>query len=225
MLDRGVGTRIGIVSSADLFVQLREVLEQTSGQPAYVQAYWPAVDNICHVYGPAHPSAGAELRTVIYQLQNELLDRLSPAARKDTALFITGDHGQVEAPPEQAINLDDHPQFKEMLLMRPAGEPRTPYLYLRPGYLTAAQAYVEEHWSDAMVAMRSSEALDAGLLGPGPHAVEAAARLGDLVLTMRGGHTLLTGREAAKAHPMRGRHGGLTADEMEVPWIGLRLEA
>jgi hypothetical protein len=225
MLDRGVEMLTGIISSADLFVQLRDLLERTAGAKAYIHAYWPAVDSICHTYGPSHPSVGAELRTVIGQLQTELLDRLSSAARKDTVLFITGDHGQVETPPEKAINLEDHPRFKELLLMRPAGEPRSPYLYLRQGCLADAQAYVEKHWLDAMVALRPAEALSSGLMGPRPHAPEALRRLGDLMVPMRGGHTLLTGHEAVRGHLMRGRHGGMTALEMEMPWLGLRLDA
>ena len=223
MLDRGLDARTGILSSADLFVQLRHLLETTAGSPLYVQAYWPAVDSICHAYGPYHPSVGAELRTVIAQLQSELLAQLSPAARQNTVLFITGDHGQVEAPAEQAINLDDHPQFKELLLMRPAGEPRTPYLYLRQGCAQTALAYLEEHWPEALLAMPSAEALTSGLLGPKPHAPEVARRLGDILVTMRKGHTLLTGPEAARMDRMRGRHGGMTAAEMEMPWLGFSL--
>jgi hypothetical protein len=42
---------------------------------------------------------------------------------------------------------------------------------------------------------------------------------------MRKGHTLLTGREASRMYRMRGRHGGMTAAEMEMPWLGLRLAA
>jgi hypothetical protein len=224
MLDRGVETRTGILSSADLFVQLRGLLESTSGSAAYIHAYWSAVDSICHAYGPSHPSVGAELRTLAGQLKTELLDRISPTARKDTVLFITGDHGQVETPLEKVINLDDHPQFKELLLMRPAGEPRTPYLYLRQGCAQTARAYLEEHWPEAMVAMPPADALSSGLMGPKPHAPETARRLGDLVLTMRGGHTLQTGAEVAWTHRMRGRHGGMTSLEMEMPWLGFSLD-
>jgi hypothetical protein len=224
MLDRGLRSRTGIHSSADLFVQLRELLETTAGSPLYIHAYWPAVDTIAHAYGPNHPSVGAEVRTVISQLQLELLNRLSPAARQDTVLFITGDHGQVETPAELAINLKDHPQFKELLLMRPAGEPRTPYLYLRQGCAQTALAYLEEHWPEALLAMPSAAALTSGLLGPTPHAPEVSRRLGDLMVTMRGGHTLVTGPEMAEFNSMRGRHGGMTAGEMEVPWLGFRLD-
>jgi len=224
MLDRGVETRKGIVSSADLFTQLRELLERTAGSPAYINAYWSAIDTICHAYGPSHPSVGAELRTLIFQLQTELLGQLSPAARRDTVLFITGDHGHVESPADQSINLDDHPDFKQMLLMRPAGEPRTPYLYVRQGHQQSAQEYVEEQWSEAMFAIRPAQALSSGLMGPEPHAPEVDRRLGDLVLTMRKEHVLLTGQETSKMAFMRGRHGGMTATEMEVPWIGLHLD-
>jgi hypothetical protein len=225
MLDRGVKAHRGLVTSADLFVQLRELLEQTAGTRAYINVYWPAVDTICHAYGPTHPSVGAELRTLINQLQTELLQKLSPAARRDTVLFITGDHGQVETPANQSINLDDHPDFKELLLMRPAGEPRTPYLYLRQGCLDTAQEYVRTQWPQEMIAMRTEQALTSGLFGPTPHAPEVKRRLGDLLLTMRKGHTLLTNQETLKLARIRGRHGGMTTTEMEVPWLGLRLDA
>jgi predicted AlkP superfamily pyrophosphatase or phosphodiesterase len=133
MLDRGVDGTHGIVTAADLLVQLRDLLEDTTGQLLYVNAYWPAIDTICHAYGPHHPSVSAEIKATLNLLKTELLDRLSPKAKKGTVLFITGDHGHVEAPVDQIINVDEEPTLNEMLLMRPAGEPRTPYLYARQG--------------------------------------------------------------------------------------------
>jgi hypothetical protein len=76
-----------------------------------------------------------------------------------------------------------------------------------------------------MVAMRTEQALTSGLFGPTPHAPEVKRRLGDLLLTMRKGHTLLTNQETLKLARIRGRHGGMTTTEMEVPWLGLRLDA
>jgi hypothetical protein len=79
-----------------------------------------------------------------------------------------------------------------------------------------------------MTALSSEEALAAGLFGPEPHAPEAAGRLGDMVVMMRSGYTLLTGKERKagehKGKFMAGRHGGMTAGEMEVPWLGIRLD-
>lgn len=225
MLDRGVDRTHGIFTAADLFVQLRDLLEETTGQSLYVNAYWPTIDTICHAYGPRHPSVGAEITGTFNLLKTELLDRLSPEARKGTALFITGDHGHVEAPMDQIINVDDEPTLSEMLLMRPAGEPRTPYLYARQGCQSTLLSYLREEYPDKLTAMPSVQALTSGLLGPKPHAPDIARRLGDVLATMRQGYNLLTRQEVEVPQLMKGRHGGMTAAEMEVPWLGINLSS
>ena len=66
----------------------------------------------------------------------------------------------------------------------------------------------------------------AALLGPPPFAPEAAGRVGDVIVALRGGHALLNTRaeDAARAMRWNGRHGGMTEAEMLVPWLGFRLD-
>lgn len=224
MHGRGVRKTFGIVTAADMFAHLRRLLEETAGQPLYAVAYWDAVDSLSHRYSFDHPSVTAELRSVLTLLRDELWHALSPAARAGTALFITGDHGQIPTPSSQALYLSDHPELEKMLLMRPAGEPRTLYLYARQGRQEDVVYYLRERLSESTVALSAADALDAGLFGPLPHAPETARRLGDVVALMRGGHVLLDSAEAESVRKMRGRHGGLTAGEMEIPWLGFRLD-
>jgi hypothetical protein len=228
MHDRGVKKQYGYVTAAELFVQVRGLLEETAGSPLYAFAYWPAVDTLSHIYGPFHPAVAAEVRNIADLFQTELLDALSPAARRNTVFCLLADHGQVETPPAQHIYLDHHPQLEKMLLMRPAGEPRTAYLYTRHGCRAAVLDYLHSHFNHAMTALPSEEALAAGYFGPEPYAPEAANRLGDVVAMMHSGYTLLTGKERKagekKGRFMAGRHGGMTAGEMEVPWLGIRLD-
>ncbi len=225
MHDRGVKHEYGIVTSTDLFVQLREMMERSAGTPLYAYAYWPAIDTLGHIHGPRHPSVAAELHAVLDQLKAEFLDALSPAARRDTALFITGDHGQVLASQDRYINIDQDKQLKEHLFMRPAGEPRTPYLYAKQGKKKELLSYLQENLSHAMVAWDSAELLGSGILGPEPIAAKVEERLGDVVATMRENYLLLTGKEVAKMAKSKGSHGGLTATEMEVPWLGFHLDS
>ncbi|MCP4424742.1 MAG: alkaline phosphatase family protein [Chloroflexi bacterium] len=207
-----------------MFVQMRHLLEEKAGEPLFVNAYWPMVDTLSHIYGWNHESVAAELRAVLSLLAAEFWDKLSLAARKDTAVFITADHGQVVTPKDQRVLLDDHPQLKQMLLMRPAGEPRTAYLYAKHGRQADILEYIQEKLGHAMVAFPADEALAAGLLGPGPHAPQTAERVGDVIVTMRQGYVLLTTNEVKKADKMQGRHGGMTDAEMRVPWLGFRLD-
>jgi hypothetical protein len=224
MHDRGITADYGVSSLADMFVQIRQLLEAKVGEKLFVNAYWPMVDTLSHIYGWDKEPVAAELRAVLHLLQTELLNKLSLAARQDTAVFLMADHGQVVTPKAQRIHLEDHPQLREMLLMRPAGEPRTAYLYAKHGRQPDILQYINENLSHAMVAFPAETALAAGLLGPQPHAAQAAERVGDVIVTMRQGYVLLTPQEREKADKMQGRHGGMTDAEMRVPWLGFRLD-
>jgi len=225
MHDRGVAGAHGVATAADMFVQMRLLLEKTAGAPLYLCAYWPAIDSLSHTYGWQHPSVVAELRAVFSQLQVELLQPLSAAARQDTAFIIVADHGQVVSPPDEIIQLEEHPSLQHLLLMRPTGEPRVAYLHARQGEQQNVIDYVNERLGHAMLAISAGDALAAGLFGPPPHAPATRLRLGDVVAITRRGHLLLTAKEKEKAGKMVGRHGGMTGAEMQVPWLGFRLDA
>ncbi|MCP4426181.1 MAG: alkaline phosphatase family protein, partial [Chloroflexi bacterium] len=60
MHDRGVAREHGVSSLADMFVQMRHLLEEKAGEPLFVNAYWPMVDTLSHIYGWNHESVAAE---------------------------------------------------------------------------------------------------------------------------------------------------------------------
>ena len=225
MHGRGVAGDTGIVTVADMFVQMKMLLESKAGESMFVSAYWPTIDTLSHVYGWDHAVVAAELWAILAQFQREFLGGLSPAARRETIFLLVADHGQIHTPVTQQIYLEDHPALQQMLFMAPAGEPRTPYLYVKNGRQTNVIQYIQDNLSEAMVAVPSQTALAAGLLGPSPHASVTEERVGDVLVTMRSGYVLLTERQRESAKKMVGRHGGMTAAEMQVPWLGYRLDA
>lgn len=225
MHGRGTVKDVPTVAASDTFWRIRHLLESKPEEPMYIFAYWSAVDTLEHVHGYDHAAVRAELRSVLSLLQSELLEKLSAEGRRDTALLVTADHGQVRTPAEQRIFLDDHPDLQRMLLMAPAGEPRTAYLYARQGYQQEVIEYIQSELSHAAQVMPAQEALAQGLLGPLPHASDTALRVGDVIMTMREGYSLLTRDTPKFLIEMNGRHGGLTDAEMRVPWFALRLDA
>jgi predicted AlkP superfamily pyrophosphatase or phosphodiesterase len=224
MHGRGVAESYGTVSAADTFVLARRLLEEKAGEKLYVATYWSTIDALMHTHGWEHPSVAAEARTLLDQLRLELVEALSPAARRGTLLCLVADHGQITTSEDTQIRLRDHPQLNQMLLFRPAGEPRLPYFYARRGQRQAVLDYLRSHFAHAMVALPAEEALAAGLLGPEPHAPQALHRMGDVVGVMRDGYIFLTDRDLESAHKLIGRHGGMTRLEMAVPWLAMRLD-
>ena len=109
--------------------------------------------------------------------------------------------------------------------MLPGGEPRTPYLFSKQGRKADLIQYLNSHMNHKLIAFDTHDALASGLLGPEPHAPEINGRIGDVIAVMKEGFILLNEYELHKVADMPGRHGGMSAAEMEVPWLGIHLDA
>ena len=224
MHGRGVTESFGVITFAEMLVKMRELLDKKAGERLFINAYWPSIDTLSHYHTWQGTAVSAELRAIFYQLQTEFLDALSDTARQDTAFFIVADHGQALTPRSHQIFLSDHPELEKMLFMRPTGEPRVLYLYSKHGCQQAVIDYINTHLGEAMTAVATQDALQAGLFGPEPFAAAALERLGDVVVIMRGPYSLFSEAEREKAPRMIGRHGGMSYAEMQVPWLGFRLD-
>ena len=224
MHGRGVADSFGVRTFAEMLVQMRELLHEKAGERLFINAYWPSIDTLSHYHTWQGTAVSAELSALFFQLKTEFFEALTEAAQQDTAFFIVADHGQELTPVGQQIFLSEHPQLEKMLFMRPTGEPRVLYLYTRHGCQQAVVEYINTQMGQAMTAVPTQDALQAGLLGPDGFAANVADRLGDVIVIMRGGYSLFSEAERAWAHKMIGRHGGMTHAEMQVPWLGFRLD-
>ncbi|VAW30961.1 hypothetical protein MNBD_CHLOROFLEXI01-3489, partial [hydrothermal vent metagenome] len=166
MHGRGVADSFGSYAFAEMLVQMREFLDEKAGERLFINAYWPSIDTLSHVHTWQGTAVSAELRAIFYQLQTEFFEALTDAARKDTAFFIVADHGQALTPVSHHIFLSDHPQLEKMLFMRPTGEPRVLYLYVKHGCRTAVIDYINTKLAHAMTAVLTQDALQAGLFAP-----------------------------------------------------------
>jgi hypothetical protein len=224
---RGIESVQGHAGFSDMWINIRHTLTQRDGPPPtgrgrlFVSGYWGDIDHVAHVYGPDGEPFQAALRHLARSLEEDLLAPLPADAREGTLLILTADHGQTHTPPERAVWLSDHPSLQHMLLLPPAGEPRAAYVYVRPGKTEAVRAYAAEHLADRFLLLEMDQALAAGLFGPGKPSPEFRARLGDLLLLARNDGRLLVEEEKV---PFHGHHGGLTAEEMLVPLLMVRLD-
>lgn len=224
MHDRGVVKQFGVLGLTDMLVSLRMLLEEKAAEPLVAMAYWPLIDTLSHFRGWQSMAVAAELHAIFSQIQTLLFAPLSQEAREGTVFLLLADHGQAAAPQEQHLLIESHPEFRRLLLMQPGGDSRTAYLYARQGQQQALLDYLHTHLSHVMVALPATEALAAGLFGPPPHAGKTAERIGDIIAIMRDGHMLIPQFNQEFMSRFISMHGGLTADEMLVPFLGWRLD-
>jgi hypothetical protein len=208
------------VSPAEMWVNLRLRLESRVGLPGYYYVYWGEIDHLGHVHGPADERTAGTFADFSAAFERQFLSRLSPLARRDTALILTADHGQVATPAYACYQLRNHPSLDHMLHIHPTGENRFMYLYARPGQVEAIRDYVAQAWPDDFAVLEPGVAIQQGLFGADGSHPRLGERVGDVILAARRGAYLWWG---AEENPLRGRHGGLHPDEMLVPLLGVRL--
>lgn len=209
-----------ISTETNLWIDLRHLLESLPDERLYVWVYWGEVDHLSHYNGPDDERPEAEFESFSVAFEHLFLNRLSPSARRDTLVVLTADHGQITTNPDPHYDLRNHPALIRRLHIQPTGENRLAYLYIRPGQNEAVREYLERTWPGQFLLLDPAFAVANGLLGPGlPHPM-LSERLGDLMVLGRGQAYLWW---ADKENQLIGRHGGLSAEEMLVPFLAAKL--
>ncbi len=204
----------------DLWVGVRHLAEQPLEKPRLIWTYYGGVDNTSHRYGPDSEQAEAEFCAFIDVLLKEFIERLSVETRRRTVFILLADHGQLLTKKDPHYELRNHPELIERLQILPTGENRLAYIYPRPGQVDAVEEYFQRTWPGDFTCAPSSDLLEKGLYGPGKPAGTTPSRLGDRSLISHNDSYLWW---SDKENPLLGRHGGLSAEEMLVPFLAVRL--
>ncbi|MFC5301926.1 alkaline phosphatase family protein [Azospira restricta] len=183
----------------------------------FVYAYWPLLDSVAHRFGTDSKEARATLAafcTAFDALQAEL-------AGSDTTLLVTADHGFIDSPERRIVQLDEHPELAALLARPLCGEQRVAWCYLKPGAGDDFRHYVASRLAESADAVPCAQLLADGWFGPGPAHPRLASRIGDYALVMRDNWTIKDWLPGERRHTLIGVHGGVSADEMEVPLVAL----
>lgn len=199
--------------SLDEMAAVIAALLRISAERSYVHAYWPQIDTLAHEFG-VHSAPVAEAFAALDAAFARLLD---VAQETRSRIVVTADHGFVDA--DETIDLDDHPDLRETLLLPLCGEPRVAYAYLRSGREAQFEAYIRAHLADRVHVLRSEDLVRQGWLGPGAAHPGLRDRLGDFVLVPRGRAILRDWLQGEARYTHVGMHGGLSAAEMIVPLV------
>lgn len=208
---------------AGLGHELRALLAGES-PPPLLFVYWDELDMALHRYG-----RGAGLTAFEVERLGGLLAwvarGLSPSARQATRVVVTADHGLVSSAPSAQLEVDRLPSLADKLARPPSGDRRAAFFQPRAGALAALRTELEERIHGAGRVLSTSQAIDAGLLGPGPFHPELAERVGELVvLPDAPGGVLYRLPGTPTKFASVGAHGGLDPEELLVPLVAGSLD-
>ena len=174
----------------------------------YIYAYCGQPDTDMHRLGVTHPQVQHTLRHI--ERTVEAFSRQLP----DTLLFITADHGHIDA--RGAVVLD-YPDVLDCLQRLPSIEPRTPNLFVKPGRQQDFVRAFQTAFGDDFRLYTRQQALAQGLFGPPPYAPGLADTLGDYIAVALTDRTLFNNHNQLAA--LKGVHAGGTVAEREIPLI------
>jgi hypothetical protein len=153
-----------------------------------------------------------------YQLRHAdlLAEQLAAAIPAGTALYITGDHGMVDVPPDSRVDADAVPALRQGVALL-GGEPRARHVYARPGAAGDVLAAWQDTLGDACWVASRDEAIEAGWFGPVDGRV--ADRIGDVIAAARGVSAVVATAAEPRESALVGMHGSLTAGDQRVPLL------
>jgi len=225
----GDSTLIPSWKTSDMMVALKRRLEQESG-PAYFFVHLSNLDTISHEYGPDSYEYGAELSAISYMINKELIQKIDDEAAEETFMLVMSDHGGVGVVPEKTTYLNGFPELIRNLKEGRSGQPILPTGSARDVFLHAKEDRVDETRSllvdkvgEKAEVVETKEAIADGLFGRGKVGSRFAERAGNLLILPRGNETVWFEHfKEFKYNPV-GQHGGLTREEMLVPFAAARL--
>ncbi len=206
-------------SNADLFVSLEELFLHKAMERKYVYIYWESVDTLSHRFGPDNIRVYREFENFSLGLI-ETIKKIKQISNGKTLFILSADHGFMHTPKIDRFDLTKYGDINRSLVMVPTGENRLPFLTIKSNQYNDIVNLINKHFQDDFIVIPSKEAIEKGLFGQGNLHSSLEDRVGDVVLIPQGNAYLWWWQ---KENPLLGRHGGLSQEEMLIPFLALRL--
>jgi predicted AlkP superfamily pyrophosphatase or phosphodiesterase len=219
------GSRVATYAGAsDLATSLRREVEGTRG-PHLFYVYWSYVDSVEHRYGPGTDEVDIESSMISLALQRGFLSKLRTEAARNTLIMVTADHGHIAVSPESAVYLNRNRRLLGSLkrsprgrMIPPWGSARDVYLSVQDPKLDATQTYLQEKLGQRAHVIKTKDALGAGLFGINKPSRKFLRRVGNLMILPTGANLVWYRYYKGDSLDLRGHHGGLSRDEMTIPF-------
>lgn len=198
-------------------------------EKSYTLFYYDAIDAAGHVYGPNAPETATAIETCMESLEKVFFPALHGA--QDTTLLFTADHGHVVIRPEATVYINEVlPRILPYLQNKKDGKPIAPAGSCRDFFLHVNDEHVERVTGILKDFLRGkaevhlvSDLIRQGIFGKVPPLSPFLEHVGNVVVLPYANESVWW-REGEKFQVRyHGHHGGLTPEEMEIPFLVVPL--
>ena len=148
------------------------------------------------------------------------------SGKEDICVVLTADHGMMAHDPKRAVHLNRIlPEVERWIerdgrgrLKVPAGSPRDFFLHLREDCFDQAVAAIRDALTGTAAVRPVGDLAAAGYFGAAPASPRFLDRVGNAVILPHPGRTVWWYEKDRFESRHRGDHGGLSPEEMEIPF-------
>lgn len=220
--------RVPFSSLRDGLTTLTSVLETSATHPRYIFFYYDTVDSTGHKHGPSAPEAMEAISTFFTEVES-FLGNCHP--RSSTLYTFTADHGQIEIDPAKTIYLDDEISDLERFIPRhvspsgliPSGTLRNLFLHVEESLTGSFIERLSDLLEGKAAVVPTSELVAEGIFGSTNPSSLFLDNIGNVaILPFEHESVWIGGGDGRFRSGKRGAHGGLSAEEIEIPFLAIK---
>ncbi len=215
----------------DVMQKLKEKLSEKTG-PAYYFVYWPDIDTAGHVYSPESEEYRSEISLFSHLFLAEFLEKVDKEVAEKTLLLLTSDHGQVPMQPNRITYLNKNTNIMRSLqegksgnVIPPTGSPRDVFLFVKPLEVQKTMEELRKLINGNGEVISTRQAINRGLFGIGRVSERFQKRIGNVHIMPEPGSEVWYEHRPGERFSLLGHHGGLSEEEMIIPFAISRLSA
>jgi predicted AlkP superfamily pyrophosphatase or phosphodiesterase len=215
---------------SEALTTLAEIIVTHKAPSYYYYLYFDRIDTFCHFHGANSQQFEQEVEN-FFKLTEQLFYKKVRGKVKDTLLIMVADHGQVEVDPQTTFYLDiQMPGIERYLqtnqkgqLLVPAGSARDMFLHVKEERIDEAIPLLQKHLEGKAEIYKTADLLAQQFFGSQQPSPTFLNRVGNVVILPYQHETVWWYEEGRFAMHFLAHHGGLTAEEMEIPLMVLPL--
>lgn len=209
------------VTESQMITKLRRNIENST-RKSFHYCYISNIDTISHKVGPYTEDTAMEIESIFNHINEQFIDKVESDGR--IGIAVSADHGHTVITNDNLKDSRDDEILSGMLRTPVAGDIRAPLLRVREGMADLAMEHLERNYGKDYIIKTGREALSQGFYGDGIMAPENSDRFGDIVMFPKKGVGLFdsalgTLDSRLRGFDMIGIHGGLSEEEMIVPFL------
>ena len=216
----------GYDSVEEMFDILLQGIKKDKGKNFYY-IYYPQIDSIGHEYGMSSYKAYFEINNFIKALDNFYNNVLDKGVNEGI-FILSADHGQMEIKDRIYLN-ELIPNIDEYMLkdskgksIVPVGYNRDMFLYIKKEFEIYVYELLKEKFKDKGEIYLVKDLIDKGVfINPSETLL---SRMGNIVIIPYDGYGVWWFEKGKYEISLKGSHGGLTKDEMEIPLLIYNFE-